>query len=94
MTDAPEVKEQVEQQEEQQQEEEIEVEEYAPPKHAKRVYHTIANPPSEELFEDDNLLFIKLIHTKENLSVNRITDHDHLTDKNWDEWKEKGIFQL
>ena len=36
-----------------------------------------------------NLPFIDLIHTKDNLNVNRITEHDHLIDENWHEWKER-----
>ena len=82
MTDTPEVKEQVEQQEE-------EIKEFVPPKCAKRVYHTRANPTVEELYEDDNLPSINLICTKEYLNVNRIADWNHFTDENWHEWKER-----
>ena len=44
-------------------EEEIEV--FVPPKHAKRVYHAKPKASTEELWEDDSLPSIHLIHTKE-----------------------------
>ena len=53
------------------------------------VYHAKPRLSIEELREDDNLPSIDLIHTKEYSNVNRITDHDHLMDKNWHKWKER-----
>ena len=53
----------------------------------KRVYHTKANLPVEELFDDEPS--INLICTKEYLNINRITDCDHLTDDNQHKWKER-----
>ena len=61
MTNTLEAEEKEEQQGEQQQEEEIK--EFVPPKCAKRIYHTRANLPIEELWEDD-LPSINLIHTQ------------------------------
>ena len=72
---------------EQEQEEEIEeeIEPYVPPKHAKRVY----GKQPKDLWEDDDLPSIKLICTKNYSNVNRITECNHLTDKNWHKWKER-----
>jgi hypothetical protein len=32
---------------------------------------------------------VALIHTKEYSNVNKIAEHDHLTDENWHEWQER-----
>ena len=87
MANTPEAEEQEEQLGGQQLEEEIEeeIEAYVPPKHAKRVYQAKA----KDLWEDDDLPSINLIHTKNYSNVNRITEHDHLMDKNWHKWKER-----
>ena len=89
MANTPEAEEQEEQLGGQQLEEEIEeeIEAYVPPKHAKRVYHAKPKPSIEDLWEDDNLPSIKLIRTKNYSNVNRITEHDHLMDKNCHKWK-------
>ena len=87
MANTPEAEVQEEQLEEQQLEEEIEV--FVPHKHAKRGHCTKPKLSTEELWEDDNLPSIHLIHTKEYLNVNRITNHDHLMDENWHKWKER-----
>ena len=91
MANTSEAAEQEEEQEEQQKEEliEDEIEEYVPPKQAKRVYHTKANLPIEELWEDDNLPSNDFICTKEYSNINRIADCDHLMDENWNKWKER-----
>ena len=68
-------------------EEEIEV--FVPPKCAKRFYCAKPKLSTEELWEDDNLPSIHLICIKEYSNTNRTTDHNHLTDKNWHEWKER-----
>jgi hypothetical protein len=69
---------------------ELQDEEYdMPPKRAKMVYHSNANTVTEELFGDEDLPSIKLICTKEYSNVNKITDRDHLMDKNCHEWKER-----
>ena len=87
MANTPEAENQEEQLGEQQLEEEIEEEivPYVPPKCAKRVYR--AQP--KDLWEDDDLCSIKLIHTKNYSNVNRIAECDHLMDKNWHKWKER-----
>ena len=62
---------------EQQQGEEIEEEDktYVPPKHAKRVYQSKA----KDLWEDDeDLLSIKLIRTRNYTNINKIAECDHL----------------
>jgi hypothetical protein len=69
---------------------ELQDEEYdTPPKHAKRVYCSNANMVTKEVFGDEDLPSVKLICTKEYLHVNKITNHDHLMDENWHEWKER-----
>ena len=88
MANTPETEGQEEQIGEQQQEEEIEEEDeiYVPLKHAKRVYQSKAK---EDLWEDDDLPSIKLICTRNYTNINKIAEHDHLTDKNWHKWKER-----
>ena len=87
MANTSEAEEQEEQIEEQEQEKEIkeEIKAYIPPKCAKRVYQSKA----KDLWEDDDLPSIKLIHTKNYSNINRITECDHLTDENWHKWKER-----
>ena len=88
MANTPEAEGQEEQIGEQQQGEETEeeVEAYVPPKCAKRVYQSKA----KDLWEDDeDLPSIKLICTRNYTNVNKITEHNHLMDKNWHEWKER-----
>jgi len=71
MANTPEAEEQEEQLEEQQLEEEMEeeleeeIKVFVPPKCAKRVYHAKPKPSIEDLWEDDNLPSIDLIHTKD-----------------------------
>ena len=55
---------------------------YEPSKHAKRVYQSNA----VDLLEDDeDIPFIKLIHTRNYTNVNKIVECNHLTDDNWHE---------
>ena len=87
MANTPEAEGQEEQIGEQQEEEmEEEVETYVPLKHAKRVYQSTAK---EDLWKDDDLPSIKLIHTRNNTNVDKIAECDHLMDENWHKWKER-----
>ena len=76
MANTPEAEAQEEQIGEQEQEEEIEeeIEPYVPLKCAKRVY----GKRPKDLWKDNDLPSIKLIHTKNYSNVNRITERDHL----------------
>ena len=87
MANTPEAEGQEEQIGEQQQEEEIEeeIETYVPPKRIKRVYQT----KDQNLWEDEDLSSITLIHTRNYTNITKITEHDHLMDDNWHEWKER-----
>ena len=65
---------------------EEEVNTYEPPKCAKRVYQS----NGVDLLEDDeDIPSIKLIWTRNYTNVNKMMEHDHLTDDNWHEWKER-----
>ena len=64
---------------------EEEVETYVPPKCVKRVYET----KDQNLWEDEDLPSITLIHTRNYTNITKITEHDHLMDDNWHEWKER-----
>ena len=88
MANTPEAEVQEEQIGEQQQGEEMEeeVKTYVPPKCAKRIYQSKAK---EDLWEDDDLPSIKLIHTRNNTNVDKIAECDHLMDENWHKWKER-----
>jgi len=46
----------------------------------------VAPKQSEEVYTRAS---VKLIQTKEYSNVNKISDHDHLTDDNWHIWKEQ-----
>jgi len=61
------------------------VSEVLTPKRPKKIYRTGQGHNSS----NENILAIKLIHTKEYSNVNRIANHDHLTDANWHKWKER-----
>ena len=65
-------------------EEEVEI--YEPPKHAKRVYQS---KEKDLLKDDEDLPSITLIHTRNYTNINKIAEHDHLTDDNWHKWKER-----
>ena len=64
---------------------EEEVKTYVPPKCVKRVYET----KDQNLWEDEDLPSITLIHTRNYTNITKITEHDHLMDDNWHEWKER-----
>ena len=70
------------------QEEELEeeIETYEPPKHEKRVYQS---KEKDFLEDDEDSSSITLIHTRNYTNVNKIGEHDHLTDDNWHKWKER-----
>ena len=63
-----------------------EIDTYEPPKHAKRVYKSKA---ADLMVVDEDIPSVKLIWTRNYTNVNKIAEHDHLTDDNWHEWKER-----
>jgi hypothetical protein len=55
---------------------------------SKKVYHAgqsqqVGPDPVDNNMDEHNSPTVLVIQTKEYLNVNKIAEHDHLTDKNW-----------
>jgi hypothetical protein len=70
---------------------------YETPIRSKRVYQaTMTQQPTVNVARVDVEETVKVIRTKDYLSISKIAERDHLTDDNWHEWKErsKRVFLL